>query len=237
MRGLIFTFYILYFTFFSSYSQQTYSTEVLVVGGSTGGTAAGIQCARMGVRTIIVEQTNWLGGMLTAAGVSCTDGNDELPSGIWQEFREALYKHYGTRNLFTSWVSETCFEPHVGDSIFKAWAAREKSLSVLYGWYFDKVIKKGNKVTGAIFTNKKKQQLTVTAQLTIDGTDLGDVFADAGAAYDLGMEDKTYSKESMAPGRNNIIQDITWAAILNEYEAGVNATMASATTSTPARCS
>jgi hypothetical protein len=225
MHRFIFSFFIFHFSFFIALSQKTYNTDVLIVGGSTGGTAAGIQCARMGVQTLIVEQTNWLGGMLTAAGVSCTDGNDELPSGIWQEFREALYKHYGTRNLFTGWVSETCFEPHVGDSIFKAWAAREKSLSVLYGWYFDKVIKKGNKVTGAIFSNKKKQQLTVTARITLDGTDLGDVFADAGAAFDVGMEDKTYSKESMAPGQNNIIQDITWAAILREYDAGVDATI------------
>lgn len=93
------------------------------------------------MNTIIVEPTTWLGGMLTAAGVSCTDGNDELHSGIWQEFREALYKHYGKRNLFTGWVSKTCFEPSVGDSIFKAWAKQEKKLTVLYGWYFDRVLK------------------------------------------------------------------------------------------------
>lgn len=226
MHRFIFTFCILYSTFFIAHSQKQYNTEVLVVGGSTGGTAAGIQCARMGVQTIIAEQTNWLGGMLTAAGVSCTDGNDELPGGMWQEFREALYTHYGTRNLFTGWVSETCFEPHVGDSIFKAWAAKQKTLTVLYGWYFDKVIKQGNTITGAIFRNKKGELLNITATITIDGTDLGDVFAAAGAAYDIGMEDKNYSKESMAPGRNNIIQDITWAAILKEYEKGTDATIA-----------
>ena len=77
------------------------STEVLVVGGSTGGTAAGIQSARSGAKTLIVEQTPWLGGMLTAAGISCTDGNNDLNSGIWEEFRQALYKHYKTKNLFS----------------------------------------------------------------------------------------------------------------------------------------
>jgi hypothetical protein len=220
MRVFSLLFFLLHSLFFICHSQRTIDTDVLVVGGSTGGIAAGIQCARMGVRTIIIEQTTWLGGMLTAAGVSCTDGNDELPGGMWQEFREALYTHYGTRNLFTGWVSETCFEPHVGDSIFKAWAAQEKKLSVEYGWYFEKVIKKGNEVKGAVFINKKGELLTVTARITVDGTDLGDVFAAAGAGYDIGMEDKSYSKENMAPGKYNIIQDITLAAILKDYGNG-----------------
>jgi NADPH-dependent 2,4-dienoyl-CoA reductase/sulfur reductase-like enzyme len=71
-------------TFFYSFklsAQKIIITDVLVVGGGTGGTAAGIQSARSGAKTIIVEKTKWLGGMLTAAGVSCTDGNDLLPGG------------------------------------------------------------------------------------------------------------------------------------------------------------
>ena len=193
------------------------NTGVLVVGGSTGGTAAGIQSARSGAKTLIVEQTQWLGGMLTAAGVSCTDGNNDLRSGIWEEFRQALYKHYKTKNLFAGWVSETTFEPHVGDSIFKSLASHEKNLQVQYGWYFDKVLKEGNKVTGANFINTKGERLEVTAAITIDATDLGDVFADAGAKYDLGTEDSTQSGEKIAPGKTNVIQDLTWAATLQDY--------------------
>ena len=199
--------------------------EVLVVGGSTGGAAAGIQSARSGAKTIIVEQTQWLGGMLTAAGVSCTDGNNDLRSGIWEAFRQALYTHYQTKNLFAGWVSETCFEPHVADSIFKAWAANEKKLEVVYGWYFDKIIKEGNKVTGAIFINTKGERLEVSAAITIDGTDLGDVFADAGVRYDLGTEDSTQSGESIAPGKSNVIQDLTWAATLKDFGKGVDKTI------------
>jgi NADPH-dependent 2,4-dienoyl-CoA reductase/sulfur reductase-like enzyme len=82
-------------------------TDILVIGGGAGGTAAAIQGARLGVKTILVEPTRMLGGMLTAAGVSCTDGNDQLPSGMWEEFRQALYKHYGRYRLNTGWVSNT----------------------------------------------------------------------------------------------------------------------------------
>lgn len=204
---------------------QTMHTKVLVVGGSTGGIAAGIQSARSGAQTLIVEQTQWLGGMLTAAGVSCTDGNNALRSGIWEEFRQALYKHYGTKNLFTGWVSETCFEPHVGDSIFKAWSANEKNLQVVYGWYFEKAIKSGNVVTGASFINTKGKRLEVIATVTIDATDLGDVFASAGAGYDLGTEDSTQSGERIAPGKSKVIQDLTWAATLKDYGKGANKTI------------
>ena len=173
MKNFIFLI-IFSFSYFFCFTQiKSINTQVLVVGASTSGTAAGIQSARTGVETIIVEQTNMLGGMLTAAGVSCTDGNAALHSGIWQAFREALYKHYHTRNLQTGWVSETCFEPHVADSIFKAWALNEKKLKVLYGWYFDKVLKKGNTIIGDEFINVKQERLIVTANITIDATDLG----------------------------------------------------------------
>lgn len=192
-------------------------TDVLVIGGSTGGIAAGIQSARMGVKTLIMEETPWLGGMLSAAGVTATDGNHNLPSGIWEEFRQALYRHYHTRNLNTGWVSNTLFEPYVADSIFKAWASKEKDLAVQYGWYFDSALVAKGKIYGARFINEKKEHITVLANIVVDGTDLGDVYANAGAGYDVGMEDPSYSGEKEAPGKNNIIQDLTWAAALKDY--------------------
>ncbi|OYW79968.1 MAG: hypothetical protein B7Z27_04615 [Sphingobacteriia bacterium 32-37-4] len=101
-------------------AQKILKTDVLVVGASASGIAAGIQSARMGVPTIIAEPSSWLGGMITAAGVCAFDGNHNLPSGIFGEFRAALYKVYGgPSKVATGWVSNTLFEPHVGDSIFK----------------------------------------------------------------------------------------------------------------------
>ena len=201
-------------------------TDVLVVGGTTGGIAAALQTAKMGINTVVVEHTPWLGGMLSAAAVSCTDGNHELRSGIWESFRQALYKHYKSNNLFTGWVSETCFEPHVADSIFKAWVQAQPNLQVYYHWYFDKAIMEGNTIKGAVFENVRGQKLTVYAKRVIDATDLGDVYAAAGAAYDLGTEDSTQSGEKIAPGKSDVIQDLTWAAVLKDYGKGANKTIA-----------
>ncbi|MBL7725805.1 MAG: FAD-dependent oxidoreductase [Chitinophagaceae bacterium] len=202
-------------------------TDVLVISGGVGGTAAAIQSARLGAKTILVEPTTMLGGMLTAAGISCTDGNDQLPSGMWEEFRQALYKHYGRKRLNTGWVSNTNFEPKVGDSIFKAWAAKEKNLKVYYGYEFESVQKKGNKVIGATLRNKDNTEvLKIKAEVVIDGTELGDVFAAAGAGYDLGMDDPAVSGEKEAREKNDIIQDLTWAAVLKDYGAGSDKTIA-----------
>ena len=107
--------------------------DVVIVGGGASGTAAGLQAARMGARTLIVEEFDWLGGMLTSAGVSATDGNYRLRGGIWDEFRTELARHYGCDSaLMTGWVSNVLFEPSVGDSIFKRLVAREPKLTVWY---------------------------------------------------------------------------------------------------------
>ncbi|MGB3008671.1 MAG: FAD-dependent oxidoreductase, partial [Chitinophagaceae bacterium] len=224
---VLFILYLYPVFIFAQHQLKAANTDVLVIGGGVGGTAAAIQSARSGVKTILVEPTTMLGGMLTAAGVSCTDGNDQLPSGMWEEFRQALYKHYGKNRLNTGWVSNTNFEPHVGDSIFKAWAAKEKNLKVYFGYEFKSVQKEGNKVTGATLRNMDNSiALKIKAKVVIDGTELGDVFAAAGAAFDIGMDDPALSGEKEARQKNNIIQDLTWAAILKDYGPGVDKTIA-----------
>jgi len=47
--------------------------EVLVAGGGMGGVAAALAAARRGCRTCLIEETDWLGGQLSAQGVSALD--------------------------------------------------------------------------------------------------------------------------------------------------------------------
>ena len=70
------------------------------------------------LQQLTIEETPWLGGMLTSAGVSAVDGNYDLDSGLWFEFKTRLAKHYGRLdNLKTGWVSNVLFEPNIGEKI------------------------------------------------------------------------------------------------------------------------
>jgi hypothetical protein len=181
----------------------------------------------MGISTLIVEETPWLGGMFTAAGVSAADGNRELRSGIWNEFLLQLEKHYGGPGaLATGWVSFAQFEPHVGDSIFKALAAKEENLEIVYGYHAVSVSKEGNKVTGAVFENDRKERLSVSARITVDATDLGDVLKLSGSPFCLGMDARSETGESIALEKaNDVVQDLTWVAILKDYGKGSDHTI------------
>src|SRR5690349_14796588 len=43
--------------------------DVVVVGGSVGGVAAALAAARAGLRVILSEETDWVGGQLTSQAV------------------------------------------------------------------------------------------------------------------------------------------------------------------------
>ena len=58
---------------------------------------------------------------------------------------------------------------------------------------------------------------TVRAKVMIDATELGDVAKMCGVKYDIGMESRDDTHEEIAPEKkNNIVQDITYVAILQE---------------------
>ncbi len=209
--------------FVNAWSQnidQIQETEVLVIGGTASGICAGLQSSRLGVKTIIAESTPWLGGMLTAAGVSAFDGNHNMPAGIFGEFRARLYQHYGGSNkVSTGWVSNTLFEPHIGDSIFKAMAKNEKYLQIHYHYELLSVKKEGNTISGVLFyDNQLQKNILIKAKRYIDATELGDVLAAANIPYDLGMESNDVTKEQVNKyGANDIVQDITYVAVLKDY--------------------
>ncbi len=199
----------------------TTRVDVLIVGGGASGVAAGIQSARMKVKTLIVEETPWLGGMLTAAGVSAIDGNNRLPAGLWGEFRDSLVNHYGSREaLETGWVSNVQFEPSVANKIFHRMTAAEPNLTVWKETMVESVTKdkKKNGLWTVTVKDKTGQLQKIESKMLIDATELGDVAKMCGVKYDIGMESKSDTGEDIAPEKaNDIIQDLTYVAILKDY--------------------
>ena len=206
-------------------SAQVFKTDVLIIGGGASGTMAGIQSARMGTSTLIVEETEWLGGMLTSAGVTAIDGNHNMPSGLWGEFRQKLYNYYGgPQAVETGWVSNTLFEPSVANKMFKEMVAKEAKLSVWYKNIVQSTSYQNNKWTVKVTEGKKVK--TIEAKIVIDATELGDVMAKSGAKYSIGMDSRYDTGEELAPEKaNDIIQDITYVVTLKDYGKGADKTI------------
>lgn len=196
--------------------------DVLVIGGGASGVTAGIQASRMGVPTLIVEETPWLGGMLTSAGVSAIDGNYNLPAGLWGEFKERLARHYGgLDSLKTGWVSNVLFEPSVGNEILGVMTDAENRLTVWRETRLKSLNRDGGVWYATVATEGKPDRV-VKARVVIDATELGDVAKLCGAKYDVGMESREVTHEDVAPEKaNNIVQDITYVAILKDYHRDV----------------
>lgn len=219
-------FFILFFLPLSLFSQNSLKTDVVVVGGGASGTMAAIQMSRLGVSVIVVEETEWLGGMLTSAGVSAIDGNHRLPSGLWGEFRSYLYNYYGgPEAVETGWVSNTLFEPSVGNSILQKMVAKESNIKVLFHtkWVSAEKVNSGWNV---VVKEKGAKVKNIESKLLIDATELGDVMASLKVPYYLGMDSKELTKEPFAlADANDIIQDLTYVVTLKDFGKGADKTI------------
>jgi len=211
---------ILFFTILLFSCDDSSEFDVVIVGGGAGGTSAAIQSARNGAKTLLIEETEWLGGMLTSAGVSAIDGNYKLPSGFWGEFKDSLVSHYGSLEaLKTGWVSNVLFEPKVGNEILKSITQNEKNLKILYSTSTQSVSKHdGNNYNYQIKTSEG----TFLSKILIDGTELGDLLPMLDDDYDVGMDNNEMYDENIAPEiKNDIIQDLTFVMILKNYNKKV----------------
>lgn len=207
----------IFFSLFLTSCTEKNSYDVLIVGGGASGSMAGIQSARMGAGTLIVEEGPWLGGMLTSAGVSAIDGNYNLHSGLWEEFRQKLYDYYGgADSVKTGWVSNVLFEPSVGEKLIREMAMNEPNLDLVFNTKLDTLEKTDN--GWLLQLDGPDGKMTVEASVVIDGTELGDVAKMAGIPYDIGMDSRYETGEDIAPEESNdIVQDLTYVAVLQDF--------------------
>lgn len=199
-------------------SFTTTEADILIVGGGASGVTSSVQAARMGATSIVVEETPWVGGMLTSAGVSAIDGNKNLPAGLWGEFRDALIGYYGSAEaLQTGWVSSVQFEPSVGQKILRGFIEREgEKINLMTESRLLSLERTGEHWTATIA--RLTDTITAKARIVIDATELGDVAKMTGASYDIGMESRAVTGEDVAPEKgNDIIQDLTYVAVLKDY--------------------
>lgn len=202
----------------ASCGERTVEVDVAVIGGGASGVTAAVQAARGGAEVLLTEETPWLGGMLTSAGVSCIDGNYSLRSGIFGEFTDSLALRYGGYDrLRSGWVSNVCFEPKVGESVLENIVAGCGSgIRLMKETSLVSVVRKGDFWEGVLLTGGGRT--VFRSRILIDATELGDVARMCGVKCRVGMDSRSLTGEHMAPEEaNDMVQDLTYVVILKDY--------------------
>jgi hypothetical protein len=205
--------------------------DVIVVGAGAGGTAAALQAARSGARVALLEETNVVGGQMTAAAVSTMDDMYANWSGIYEEFLAKVKAHYDALGKSTGtcyWVPFTiAFEPSVGEaallSLFEETrsgaALRDRTPRTLDLFLRSSVIqvlkdRQDTTVTG-VLANLDGTPTLLRCKVLVDATEYGDVLPLAGAAYRAGNAETPFLDLDAR------IQDITWVAVMKAYPRGI----------------
>ncbi|MFK3983778.1 FAD-dependent oxidoreductase [Micromonospora sp. NPDC050397] len=215
--------------------------DLLVVGGGLGGVAAALTAARLGRRVVLTEETDWLGGQLTAQAVP----SDEHPwietehiSAGYRDLRHRIRDYYRrnyplrpeaagnpTLNPGLGNVSRLCHEPRVGvaviDELLMPYISAGR-IRVLYENVPVAAETDGDRITSVTTENRRTGvRTTVSARLVADATELGDLLELAGVEHVVGAESQEETGERYAaPVADPTDQQaITWCFPL-EYRPG-----------------
>lgn len=157
--------------------------DLCVYGGTAGGVTAAVQAARDGLRAVVVETSNHVGGM-TAGGLGWTDfGNQATVGGLAREFYRQVGRHYGA-------PEQWCFEPHVAERILDTWL-NEAGVPVLRREYLAATQLSGRQLESI----KLESGLVIQARAFIDASYEGDLLARAGVGHTWGREANTVHGE------------------------------------------
>lgn len=186
---------------------STVDLDVVVWGGGTGGVAAAIQAARAGVRTLLLTPGPWLGGMLSSAGVCAPDGHELScwQTGLWGAFLRGVAEREPT-GVDHNWVSCFGFRPATAETLLRDWVAREQQLV----WWPDctllEVKRKGDQIE-QLRVSRGDQQHQIQAAVVVDGSDLGDLLAQAAVPHRWGWEAQEQWDEPSAPTEDQLTTD------------------------------
>ncbi len=205
--------------------KDSYQTQLLVVGGGPSGVCAAIAAGRMGIRTLLVDSGNCLGGMGTKGliGPFMTSydaaGETMIIRGLFEETVNRLIakgaalhpKDIRQGTEFTAWINVghdhcTPFDPEILKIVYEQ-MCKEANVKILYNSSFVKAIVSGRRIKGAVLFTPSGLE-SVQADWVIDATGNGSVAADAGVNYTFGdPENKRVQPASLFFRINNVDTD------------------------------
>jgi hypothetical protein len=210
--------------------------DLVVLGGGLGGVAAALAAARQGRRSIVVAESDWLGGQASAQAIPL----DEHPwietvgaSHAYRAFRDGIRAVYRDRypltataradrllNPGTGNIGSLTHEPHVAalalELMLAPWISRGL-VQVLRRHVVVAAAVSGDVVTSVAVADQDGALRELSAPYFLDATDRGDLLDLAGVEYVVGAESRAETGELHAldgPADPLDQQPLTWAAVL-----------------------
>ena len=183
-------------------------TDVLIVGGGVGGSAAALAVTKLGKRAILTEETDWLGRKLTTQAVPPDEHYWVERFGCtcnYCEFRDLVRQFYKDHYLLTSVarsdpqlnpgkgsVSRLCHEPKIAVAVLDqmmAYLIASGKLQIKRYLKPVSVETHGDYISAVTFQHTCTNRIqTFTADYVLDVTELGDLLPLSGAEYVSGAE-------------------------------------------------
>ncbi|QJU53343.1 FAD-dependent oxidoreductase [Herbiconiux sp. KACC 21604] len=208
----------------------------VVIGGGLGGTAAAVTAARLGVRVVLTESSDWIGGQLTSQGVPPDEHEwiDRQPiSPSYSELRERIRDHYRREyplsavarsavalNPGAGFVSRLCHEPRVAHlAVREMTSPLEASglLTVLTEHDPVAVRRSGDRIEEVVLVDRRTgDEVVVHGGIVADATELGELLDLGDIEHVVGSEAASETGELHAPEVADPLdqQAVTWCAAL-----------------------
>lgn len=191
------------------------STDILIVGGGTGGVGAALAALRLGKQVIMTEETDWIGGQLTAQAVP----PDEHPwiettghTRSYRRFREKVRDYYWRNYPLTEDarhntllnpgngnVSRLCHEPRIALAAIEEMLAPYRSsrrLEVLLRHRPIAAESDGDRIRAVTLRNDETgEDVVISAPYILDATELGDLLELANVEHIIGAESQSQTGE------------------------------------------
>jgi len=171
------------------WAQTPVTHDVVVYGDSAAAVAAAIQAKRQGLDVVLVNSTDFLGGM-TCSGLSASDiFHRDAVGGVARELYGRIGQHYGKAYV-------DYFEPHVAQAAMDA-MVKDAGVKVFLNEQLDRsaggVSKEGTQLKSFRTLSGK----VFVAKVFIDASYVGDLMAAAGVSYAVGREPNTLFAETL----------------------------------------
>jgi len=167
--------------------------DLVVYGATGGGVVAAIAAAGLGLRVVLADPTQHLGGMVSGGlGRTDVERQETLIGGLARELFVRIGRHYGEPIAYR-------FEPKVAELVLREWLD-EAGVTLRPQWRLAQVDWAGDRI-GAIVSDSGDR---LGAHCFVDATYEGDLLARAGVSYAAGRDGRSRFGESLA-GRQELL--------------------------------